>query len=1004
MRKVCSGLACQVLVSTALAGTFGTVAPIGGHGADLALDERRGVVYVSNLTANRIEVVSIADKSLRPALNVPWQPASIALSPDGRYLVVTHFWNFQPSSPAPVTVLDLDGNVSRTYTLGVLGLAVSFGQQGEALILTTQDFRLLDPVSGRIEVLETISGAIAKALPAPAGNIPPDFVQASMAVSGDGQWIYGIAEAVDKATVQFRYQVATRQLSVITVTAVPTIGPRVMSVNQDGSVYLTGWGLCNPRGVLLAQFKNPSGAMGIGSHAIDSVRGVIYAQVPEALATSGGSASQPAGTTPAAPAPPVLAIVDADNLAVRERLQLPENLAGKSVLSSDRNVMYAISASGLMILPVGALAQARRLRALQEDVVFRGTFCERRVLTQEIDLVDPGGGATDFRLSTTTPGITLAPTSGATPAKVRVAVDLNAFQNQRGTLEAQIEIRSAAAVNLPSPVRVLVNNREPDQRGTFFNVPGKLVDILADPFRDRFYVLRQDQNQVLVFDGSDYRQIATFRTGNTPTQMTMTLDGQYLLVGNDNSQIANVHELNRMQQETPIAMPPGHYPRSVAASGSAILAACRVAGPAHTIDRLNLFFRIGTTLPSLGVWENKIHINTVLAPAPSGSSILAAMADGNLMLYSSAADTFTVSRKDFTELSGAYAAAGNDAFVVGNVLLNSSLVPSGRFEADSGASSGFAFVDQYGMKTTAPASPNPGVIQRLDLQRGNSLGPTRMTEAPLVGEPGFVFTRTLAPLANRKAIVALTTSGFTVLAWNYDAAVGTPRLDSVVNAADQSEAVAAGGLVRVRGFQLGPSSLANRELPLPTALAESCLTVNGTLAPMFSLSPAEINAQLPFQIAGNATLILRTPSAISNALAISIRAVAPSVFRSGTAGPETGLATVIRATNNGLVTPSNPVHPDDTIIIYATGLGRTAPPVEAGAAGPSDPLAAAVVQPEVTLGGVSLPVFYAGLAPGQVGVYQINAAVPSWVPLGMEVPLTISQGGYSTSLSVRVVK
>jgi uncharacterized protein (TIGR03437 family) len=173
---------------------------------------------------------------------------------------------------------------------------------------------------------------------------------------------------------------------------------------------------------------------------------------------------------------------------------------------------------------------------------------------------------------------------------------------------------------------------------------------------------------------------------------------------------------------------------------------------------------------------------------------------------------------------------------------------------------------------------------------------------------------------------------------------------------------------------------------------------------MFSLSPTEINAQLPYQIAGNATVILRTPSAISNGLAISIRAVAPSVFRSGTAGPETGLATVIRAKNNGLVTPSNPVHPDDTIIIYATGLGRTAPPVEAGAAAPSDPLAAAMVQPEVTLGGVSLPLFYAGLVPGQVGVYQINAAVPSWVPLGMEVPLTISQGGYSTSLGVRVVK
>ena len=30
------------------------------------------------------------------------------------------------------------------------------------------------------------------------------------------------------------------------------------------------------------------------------------------------------------------------------------------------------------------------------------------------------------------------------------------------------------------------------------------MDILADPARNRFYVLRQDKNQVLVFDGSTY--------------------------------------------------------------------------------------------------------------------------------------------------------------------------------------------------------------------------------------------------------------------------------------------------------------------------------------------------------------------------------------------------------------------------------------------------------------------------------------------------------------------
>jgi len=71
---------------------------------------------------------------------------------------------------------------------------------------------------------------------------------------------------------------------------------------------------------------------------------------------------------------------------------------------------------------------------------------------------------------------------------------------------------------------------------------------------------------------------------------------------------------------------------------------------------------------------------------------------------------------------------------------------------------------------------------------------------------------------------------------------------------------------------------------------------------------------------------------------------------------------------------------------------------------PSDPLAGAVISPTVTLGGVALDVQYAGLAPGSVGLYQINATVPKSTPQGLEIPLVIAQGGSSTTLSVRVVK
>jgi len=173
---------------------------------------------------------------------------------------------------------------------------------------------------------------------------------------------------------------------------------------------------------------------------------------------------------------------------------------------------------------------------------------------------------------------------------------------------------------------------------------------------------------------------------------------------------------------------------------------------------------------------------------------------------------------------------------------------------------------------------------------------------------------------------------------------------------------------------------------------------------MLFASSSQINAQLPFSVDGNATMILRTPGGVSDNYNLLISPSAPSVFRSGSAGPDTGIATVIREKNNELVTLSNPIHPDDTLVIFATGLGRTSPTVDAGRPGPSDPLASALISPAVTLGGAGLQVNYAGLAPGEVGVNQINVAVPGRVPLGIDVPLTISAGGNSTTLSVRVVK
>ena len=157
-----------------------------------------------------------------------------------------------------------------------------------------------------------------------------------------------------------------------------------------------------------------------------------------------------------------------------------------------------------------------------------------------------------------------------------------------------------------------------------------------------------------------------------------------------------------------------------------------------------------------------------------------------------------------------------------------------------------------------------------------------------------------------------------------------PRSRAVVNAADGTLPVAPGGLISIYGQQLTPVNIATSEIPLPTALGEICLTVNGVAVPMLFVCGQQINGQLPFNVDGNANMTLHTPGGISDNFYLSILPAAPSIFRSGVAGPTTGLATITRADNGELVTPTNPVHPGDTIVICATGLGRTSPAVDSG--------------------------------------------------------------------------
>ena len=511
------------------------------------------------------------------------------VSPDGKYLIVAHYGNITPTDPSrnAVTLIELDDNTRQTFSTGDTPLAVTFlasrnQASGLALVVTTTSFLIFDPISGAM-TSSTNFGNVASTLPANLDTFPGQVVAATITTNPNHTVAYAMAESTS-AQAFYRIDAASGQITGALIVAVPKPLPR-LSVSPDGSWAMAGLYKVTAQFDNMAQFPNAVTDLNIGGNVIDPNNSVIWAQIVTGTPSASGTA-----TASGTPQPPTLMQLDPDNLFVKETYSTPENITGRMVLSATSDVLYAVSDSGVMVFPIGRLNQQNRVVATVSDVVARSTFCNRNVIVQSLTITDPGGGRTaDYSLYSDAAGVTIAPATGRVPATVQVRIDPTYFQNQNGTLAITLKLSSAAAINVPAPIRLLVNNRNPDQRGTFVNVPGNLTDLLADPVRNRFYVVAQDLDQVLVFDSTTYQQVAALKTSATPTQISFTFDRKYLVIGHDNSQQAWVYDLDSLQQQQPIQFPPGHYPRSIAESGKTMLALVRnvATGGPGVIDRID---------------------------------------------------------------------------------------------------------------------------------------------------------------------------------------------------------------------------------------------------------------------------------------------------------------------------------------------------------------------------------------------------------------------------------
>ena len=216
-----------------------------------------------------------------------------------------------------------------------------------------------------------------------------------------------------------------------------------------------------------------------------------------------------------------------------------------------------------------------------------------------------------------------------------------------------------------------------------------------------------------------------------------------------------------------------------------------------------------------------------------------------------------------------------------------------------------------------------------------------------------------------------------------------------VNAATLRQPVAPGALINIFGQHLASQSVAAPGLPLPVDLAGVKVSLDGRDLPLAFVSPERITAQLPFGALGAGSLRIGNGAAAPVEVPLSLLRVAPGIF-------ETASGPAVASGNGALASAANPAVAGETVAVFMTGLGEVAGEIAAGAPAPVSPLVPVQARVEVEVGGKRVIPSFAGLAPGQAGVYQVNVQVPVDLATGRHTMVVLADGVWSNEIVLDV--
>ncbi len=238
---------------------------------------------------------------------------------------------------------------------------------------------------------------------------------------------------------------------------------------------------------------------------------------------------------------------------------------------------------------------------------------------------------------------------------------------------------------------------------------------------------------------------------------------------------------------------------------------------------------------------------------------------------------------------------------------------------------------------------------------------------------------------------------------------GNPQIDAVVNSANSSEGAVAGGWSTIYGSNLSSTTRSwdGEDIVgdnLPVQLDGVSVTIGGKAAYVAYVSPTQLNVLAPSGVpSGEVSVSVTSAPGESGSAPSSLSDANPGLFLWN------GLYAVAQHGDYSAVGPpglfpgmtTTPAKPGETILLYGTGFGATAPPSGVGEiARQTFPLP---FLPAVSIGGVPAVVEYAGIPQGGAGLYQINVRIPESVADG-DLPISLAYGQATSSNAFLTVR